>query len=381
MTLSFVRLPFAGVALLGLACAAGACRPGADTGDAADTAPAAWALADTPLLQVGGGGTPGHELDRVFGGALLPNGGIVIGNSGTRELRFFDRHGTLLRTAGREGRGPGEFRAVSWLRPFRGDSLLAFDLYLQRFSVWTAAGAFARSFQLPGNWPAARAIGVLPDSRIVFAVDQQPDPRAAQGIVRTEFDLVRVDPLGEHADTLGRFAGPDWLLYRNAGSFAATQPPFGRTSHADVSGHAVLYASSDSGVVRVYRPDGGLLRTLQVPGSARRLQRRAVEDALDQIRDPAERAAIGRYTRDLAGASAPRIMDLRADRHGNVWIHTDSPTPGTSRWVVMALTGEEIGSIDLPSGSMPLDIERDRVLLRETDDDGVQRVSVRGITR
>jgi hypothetical protein len=380
MNLPSVRFHFACLVSLGL-CTVGACRPAAEAAGSTNEGPAAWTLAATPLLHVGGGDTPGHELDRVYGGALLPDGAIVVGSSGTGELRFFDRAGTLIRTAGRKGRGPGEFQAVSWLRPYRGDSLLVFDLYLQRFSVWTRAGAFARSFQLPGDWPAARAVGVFADGSIVFAVDEQPDPRAAQGITRTAFDLVRVDPMGAHADTVGRFAGPDWLLYGRSGSFAATQPPFGRTAHAEVSGDAVLYASSDSGVVRVYRQGAGLPRTLQVPGSARRLERRAVEDALDQIRDPAEREAVSRYTRDLAGAPAPRIEELRVDRHGSVWVRTHSPTPGTSRWVVMALGGEQIGSIDLPSGAMPLDIERDVILLRETDGDGVQRVSVRGITR
>jgi hypothetical protein len=375
-----VRFPNIILVCLGLACATAACRRDTRAADSTNSGPAAWTLAATPLLSIGGGTMPGHELDRVYGGALLPDGSVVIGNSGTGELRFFNRNGSLIRAAGRKGRGPGEFQAVSWLRPYRGDSLLVFDLYLQRFSVWTQAGAFARTFQLPGNWPAARAVGVFPDGRILFAVDEQPDPRAAEGISRTEFDLVRVDPVGEHADTVGRFAGPDWLLYRRSASFAATQPPFGRTAHAEVSGQDVLYASSDSGVVRVYRQDG-VQRTFRVPGGARRLQRRAVEDALNQIRDPAERQAVTRYTRDLAGASAPRVEEMRVDRHGNVWIRTPSPALGTSRWLVMALAGEQIGSIDLPSGSMPLDIDRDVILLQETDGDGVQRVSLRGITR
>jgi hypothetical protein len=371
----------AGLAFLGLASAAGACRPADEAAGSASAEPAAWTLAATPLLHVGGDAAPGHELDRVFGGALLPDGGLVVGNSGTGELRFFDRHGTLTRAAGRKGRGPGEFQAVSWLRPYRGDSLLVFDLYLQRFSVWTRAGEFARSFQLPADWPAARAVGVFPDGGIAFAVDQQPDPRAAQGIARTEFHLVRVDPAGEHPDTVGRFAGPDWLLYRRSGSFAATQPPFGRTAHTEVSGEAMLYASSDTGAVQVYGPGGRLVRTFQVAGTPRKLQRDEVEKALDQISDPAEREAIRGYRRNLAASTAPRIEDLRVDRTGNVWIRTYSPAPGMSRWMVTTIAGEQIGSIDLPSGAVPLDIDRERILLREADEDGVQRVSVRGITR
>lgn len=376
-----VPSPYTRLVCLALVCAAGACRPAPDAAASTDAGRAAWTAEPTPRLHIGGRAAPGHELDRVYGGALLPDGGVVVGNSGTGELRFFDRSGTLTRTAGRQGRGPGEFRAVSWLQPYRGDSLLVFDLYLQRFSVWTPAGAFARSFQLPVERRASRAVGVFPDGGILFAAEQQPDPRAAQGLVRADFDLVRVDPLGEHAEIVGRFAGTEWLLYENPMNFAATQPPFARTGHAAVVGESVLYASSDSGVVHVYGEGGRLVRTLPAPVGARRLDRREVEQALDAIRDRGEREAIRRYTQDLANASALRIEDLRVDRSGNVWVRTHTAAPETSRWVVMALSGEQIGSIDLPSSSMPLDIAPDVVLLRETDDDGVQRVSLRGITR
>jgi hypothetical protein len=370
-----------GLLCLAAACAAGACRPAGEAAGATNAGRAAWTAAAAPLLHVGTGNAPGHELDRVYGGVLLPDGGVVIGNSGTGELRFFDRSGALTRTAGRKGRGPGEFQAVSWLRPYRGDSLLAFDLSLQRFSVWTPAGAFARSFQLPADRPASRAVGVFSDGSVLVALEQQPDPRGTEGIARAEFDLVRVDALGAHRDTVGRFAGPEWLLYRRSSSYAATQPPFGRTGHAAVSGESVLYAPSDSGAVHVYGRGGQRTRTIRVPVASRKPGRRELAAALDAIRDPAERQAVRRYTRDLAGASAPAIEDLRVDRRGNVWIRTRSAAPGMSRWMVVALTGEQIGSIDLPSGAMPLDLTDDAMLLRETDGDGVQRVSLRGITR
>lgn len=366
---------------LAAALAAGACRPADETAGSANPEPAAWTASATPLLQIGAGTAPGHELDRVYGGVLLPDGGVVVGNSGTGELRFFDRNGALSRTAGRRGRGPGEFRAVSWLRPYRGDSLLAFDVFLQRFSVWTPDGVFARSFQMPGDRPTSRAVGVFSDGSILVAADRQPDPRGKEGIARAEFDLVRLDALGALRDTLGRFAGPEWLLYRRAGSFGASQPPLGRTAYTAVSGESVLYAPSDSGVVHVYGVGGRRARTIRVPVASRRPRRREVDEALAAIRDPAEREAVRQYTQDLAGVPAPAIEDLRVDRRGNLWIRTVNAAPGTSRWIVVARTGEQVGSIDLPSTSMPLDLTPDAMLLRETDADGVQRVSLRGITR
>ena len=47
----------------------------------------------------------------------LPNGQIVIANSGSNELRYYDSAGVFLYAVGREGFGPGEFKDIGgvWL--------------------------------------------------------------------------------------------------------------------------------------------------------------------------------------------------------------------------------------------------------------------------
>ncbi len=361
--------------------AAAACRPSGKAGAAA-TVPdsAAWVLGTRPLMLVGSGSESGHELDRVYGGIVTLDGSVVVGNSGTRELRFFSRDGAPGRVAGRSGRGPGEFQGINWLRPYRGDSLIAFDLRAQRFSVWSAAGEFGRVFQPPSPGDT-RAVGVFPDASVLIATDRPYDPRQGAGVVRDEFELSRISPTGTPAASLGRFPGTEWLLYRHPAAFGATQPPFGTVAHVVVSGDHVAYASSETGRVAVHDGTGRLVRTIQVPVQPRRITRARIEQALREIEDEVERRAVRRHLEGLRNAAEPAIRDLRADRRGRLWIQTPASGPEMSRWLVYDAAGRQEGSILIPSSHVPLDIHPDRLLVRETDADGVHRVSLREVVR
>src|SRR5688572_1803264 len=72
----------------------------------------AWTV-DSTLVTVGTTeGAPGQQLHQVVGAARLANGTLVIANGGSRQLLRYDSTGTFLGATGREGGGPGEFRAL-----------------------------------------------------------------------------------------------------------------------------------------------------------------------------------------------------------------------------------------------------------------------------
>ncbi|HEX5872448.1 MAG TPA: hypothetical protein VFY65_18590 [Longimicrobium sp.] len=368
-----------------LCCIATACKPpDARTRDTAQPpgAAAASAAADSatwtlgaPQVRIGEGGGDGQELDRVYGGVIGPDGSVVIGNAGTGELRFYDPRGALRMAGGRRGMGPGEFQSINWLRPFRGDSLVVFDLQTQRLSVWSGDGVFARVIptnSVPGH---VRPIGVFGDGSMLLAADQPYDPRTGPGVVRDAFELLRVDASGAPLGSLGRFPGTEWLLYRHPTSFAAAQVPFGRTRHVAAGAGHVFVAPSDSAVVAVHDLSGRILRTISISAAPRRPRRDEVEDALARIPDETQRDALREHLASRRGrARAPVILDLRTDRAGRVWVCTLASAPDRHRWLVFAPSGTQEGSIVMPAGYLPLDIDRDRVLARETGADGVQRV-------
>src|SRR5688572_24674597 len=81
---------------------------------APDSAVPAFRISAEPLAEIGvTEGPPEYQLFRVASGRRQSDGTIVIANGGTMELRFYDAAGTHIRSVGREGEGPGEFKSIS----------------------------------------------------------------------------------------------------------------------------------------------------------------------------------------------------------------------------------------------------------------------------
>jgi hypothetical protein len=338
-----------------------------------------WALGQ-PSVRVG---TGSQELDRVYGGILLGDGSLVVGNSGAAaELRWYDRRGHLRSATGRRGAGPGEFGSINWITRLAEDSLVAFDLRRQRFSVWTPAGAYARSFRSQAPPGPVRPIGAFSDGSLLIAREGQYDPRGGAGVVRDSMLVLRVDRHGKILQTFGTFPGAEWLVYQHPTSFGATQLPFGRTGHLAVAGDHVVYGASESGRLTVYDLAGRLVRTLTPELPRHPLPPDAVSTFLSEVQDGPERTALARHHRRNPIRSGAVLTGLRGDEEGNLWVRL-SPRRGvdTVKWVVITLGGERIGSIHLHTSALPLDIRDHEMLLRESDPDGVHHATVREVVR
>lgn len=362
-----------------LAVTMSACRGDASRAqrDGADTA--SWALG-SPSVRVGDGA--GQELDRVFGGFLRSDGSMVIGNSGTAELRFYDPAGRLASAAGRSGAGPGEFGSINWIAELPGDSLLAFDMRHQRFSVWNAAGRFARTFTSQAPPGPVRPIGVFGDGSVLLVREGQYDPRRGPGVVRDSMRLLRMALDGEIAQEVGSFAGAEWLLYEHPTSFRATQLPFGRSGHLAVVGDGFVYGSSESGRLSIHDRAGRQVRTIGLDAPPRRISQEEISSVLAEIQDAPERSALARHYGRGTETNAPVFTALRGDREGNLWIRLFPPAGADSvKWVVLTQRGEQAGSVRMHVGWLPLDVGSAGVLVRESDADGVQRVSVRRVLK
>jgi hypothetical protein len=331
---------------------------------------------------VGASERPGEALDRVYGGLLRPDGSVVIGNSGTSQLRTYAPDGRLVSAVGGQGRGPGEFGGINWIAGLPGDSIIAFDLRNQRFSVWSPAGAFVRMFSSQAPPGPVRPIGVFQDGSILIVREAGYDPRAGAGVVRDSMTALRMSRTGEVTAVPGRFPGAEWLIYPHPTSFRATQLPFGRTGHVAVLGNYFVYGSSDSGTLTVYDPFGSPVRTMELGGRGRSPSREEIAAFLDEIEDRAERSALARHYRNGADDSAPIFTGLHGDAEGNLWVRLAPRAAGDSvTWVVLGPGGDRLGSVRLATDGLPLDIRENTLLLRESDADGVQTVSVRKVAR
>jgi hypothetical protein len=90
------------------------------------------------------------QFFRISGLARLGNERLVVANSGTQELRYFNGQGEFIGQAGGRGEGPGEFKFLREVYALSPDSLIAFE------GSWTAAyfdstGNFLDSWLLEGD--------------------------------------------------------------------------------------------------------------------------------------------------------------------------------------------------------------------------------------
>jgi len=140
-----------------------------------------------PVVRVGVvDGAPEYQLFRVGTAVTLSDGTLVVGNSGTQELRYYDARGNHVATAGGQGEGPGEFMTLSVRGTLPGDSVIAWDARLRRFSIWSASGAFARSFSVPAELGMALTMATVAgtrssDSSSVPAPDRERHPSCGHG--------------------------------------------------------------------------------------------------------------------------------------------------------------------------------------------------------
>ena len=72
-----------------------------------------WTVGAEPSLSIGGAD---ERFDYLVYGAVgasrLSDGRIVVAVQGSSQVKYFSPTGQHLRTTGREGDGPGEFRAI-----------------------------------------------------------------------------------------------------------------------------------------------------------------------------------------------------------------------------------------------------------------------------
>ncbi len=151
------------------------------------------------LGEVDGAGPTAFES--IAGIVGLPDGGLVVLDAGSRELRWFDASGEHLRTTGGRGQGPGEFLAPSVLPQFRSDSLLVFDR-ARRALTWVALdGSGERTVRTVGQLFVGTA-RTATGSRAAFRSAPASEPCVDNEPCEASRLLRWVDLNGTVADTL-----------------------------------------------------------------------------------------------------------------------------------------------------------------------------------
>ncbi|HYH79383.1 MAG TPA: hypothetical protein VEX86_06290 [Longimicrobium sp.] len=108
-----------------------------------------WRFAPAPSAIIGESeGAPEYPLGHVAGALILSDTLVVVGDRGSAQIRYFSPRGIHLRTLGRTGDGPGEFRRIDWIGA-RGDTVVVWDSFAARATLLKPDGTVARTVPVP----------------------------------------------------------------------------------------------------------------------------------------------------------------------------------------------------------------------------------------
>jgi len=340
---------------------------------------AEWTVAPDPVVAIGqADGPEEYQLYRPASATRLPDGRIIVANSGSSELRFYDAAGQWLQSVGGDGEGPGEFRSMGAVWPL-GDSLFVADWRLIRVTVFDRDGVFARSFQvsLPeeGSFPLTR--GVFAPGALLVEMGL-PDAELGQGLIRDSLRLISYTLEGEPGPLMGVYVGSERYMHVEQDFVATMSRPFGLEAQRVAGGDRVWFGSSDTYEILGFAADGSLTQIIRrpVPNEPVTADDRAGQQAeIDERAEEASAMWRKMYESMTFPETKPAYGRFVLDRAGHLWVSEPEPDSEVAQaWNVFASDGTWLGTTHTPAGMRVLEIGPDYVLGRKNDDLGVAQI-------
>ena len=345
-----------------------------------------WHFGEQPSLSIGSVGSgEADQLFRVTDATRLPDGRIVIANTGSNELRVFNTDGSHAGTWGGRGEGPGEFTSYSpsAVALWPGDSVAAANPWASRLSLFDGDGNHGRGVRLDTS--LRNVVDLLPDGKIFTSGGGglEPTMTGTTGLVRSnaEWGILAAD--GTLHASLGKFPGSEfWATFGSDGSIQGGRPhPFGRGTLGAVWGDLVAIGVQDSYEIKAFAADGSLVRIVRREGDPES-PTRADQDAYWERRyaDLPKEERIERLNevRDMPLVDAyPAFAGIMADRAGYLWVREYRG----AAWTVFDPEGRIQGLVETPPGLRIFEIGEDYILGWRYDELGVEYVQLRSLER
>lgn len=349
-------------------------------------------VAATPDLEVGSGplaldvdaAQQFHEVRRPF---LLDDGRLAVPDGGSRSIRVFHSDGSLDRTLGGSGEGPGEFRRLdeAW---DRGDTIEAWDWRLGRLTRFFPGDSVEVVGFEGGAGPRQVVPGTLSDGWVVAEIIG-----SSMG-ERDEMAVRRFAPDGSDLGVVARTRG----MSRYRTSFGGGPDPLSPQAVFDVADGRVHVAETLTPEIRVLGPSGDSIRTIAWepgPGPSPEEAARRTIRAIVARRSPEDTAALRKRlraypVRDRVSA----FWSFLVDEEGFVWVQPYDPDRHSLRfgvsggatgpggeWIVFSPDGRRVTSVRMPEGLRPTEIAADAVVGVGRSEAGVPIVKVHPLVR
>jgi len=276
-------------------------------------------------------------------------------------LKLYDERGRYVRTIGRKGSGPGEFRQLREVCVAPGDTIIGISLADRRISTFDSTGKHVRSIVAPGS---VLLDPCFPDGSFLVRLAPQGNPASKHSPKLAEL-MDRVSQV-ERIRWDGTPVGSLGLLQINS-----ADQTFGDMANIVVGDGRVHVGNGIEPEYRVYSGAGKLLQIVrwQAPRVA----------VTPEMRE--ERLRRGYLSGPWAREALPYYGRIRLGPNDHVWV-PDYRTPGdlSTTFTVFDRGGELIGRIAMPMESpVPVDVPwigTDRILVGWRERDGAPHLGV-----
>lgn len=318
------------------------------------------------------------NFSEVTGLDVDSRGRIYVADWFSAQVTVLDSTGGVVRTLGRKGLGPGEFRAIRGLQVLPGDSLLVYDPSAGRLSVFApdaAEPAYVLNLGAALNGPAPFVIYRAGDAGGFVALIRPP---FVQGDTARRMDHVRAlnadgSPRG---GPLRSFASKSFLHVRQGSGFSVMPNPFGNEGLFAVAPEGALHlAWTDSLGVETVDLSGRRTGGFSVPYRAPGVTPADVDSALSGMPEPAVRM-FRPALRDSLPERWPALRGLLCEIAGTVWLGLSAPAGAEAEWASFSPDGRYLGSVFLPRGVEVRAVRAGRVYSVQKNDDGIPSVVV-----
>ena len=301
-------------------------------------------ISEEPTLVIGDNERDDNQWFSVIRGAgRLSDGSVAVADRYAAEIRIYDREGRHLRSMGRSGEGPGEFRNPFGLWVTSGDTLWAGDYRPWRYNVFTAEGELVRQVNLkPGYQNPSRGGGVL-DSGFTINVRRRLG-RKPDFSERESYFVEIHDPSGNLTDGPLRILGPRQGTIRGGPSTLRTSELFGSSPDIDALVSTIALVHGSRPEVLLLDQKLGVKMIIRYNDPGQNVTNAHVRAWRDNLR---ERRGRGWSEYDDAAISPdrpvadtfPYISSVKIGRDGRIWINRYD-LPGEERgWLAYGADG------------------------------------------
>lgn len=310
------------------------------------------------MVQIGAvEGPREHLLDGVVGAVRLSNRDIVLGEWTTGELRRYDPEGTLVWRAAGQGEGPGEHRVLMFVGLIPGDTVVTWDVRLNRVQLFDPEGGPVRAFRVVAPWSGAPPTGVIGVSgRHPVLTFNAGGGEPEDGIVR--WPAVRIATLSLEDGSVRvvmDVPGPEVRAAVDGALAQVMEYPFGKGPRYSVSAGRLAVVDTERLAVRsVSLDDGAVTAILRRDESVREVTEEDVDAYVEWMTDISVGAGLhvppGLAEQPMA-STLPALKSIHLDAGGNLWVEPHSRHgSGIPPFQVYTPGGEWLGTVAVPSG-------------------------------